>query len=143
MNMKHFYSFAIASALAAVACAAPNTALAQPSGNVRQNGIQGVRIEVHGTVGYYQALGGGMRVEIPILKDGFTDKLDDEFALSFGGDVTFLRWGGRYDFDPSRPGRGRGWGSGAVTGPCGPSRPRTGISTSETRCRYSRSSESP
>lgn len=97
--------------LASLVCALslPATVSAQPRGNVAGNGIHGLRIEVHGTLGYYQALGAGMRVEIPILPRGFTDKLDDEFALSVGGDFTALRWRDR-TFDGSRPGYGHGWG---------------------------------
>ncbi|MCA9575475.1 MAG: hypothetical protein R3B40_25480 [Polyangiales bacterium] len=91
------------------ALAFPSFAFAQPRGNVQGNGIHGVRIEVHGTLGYYQALGAGMRVDIPLLPDGFTDKLDDEFALSVGGDFTALRWRDRA-YDGARPGYGRGWG---------------------------------
>ena len=45
--------------------ALPSAASAQPRGNIGANGIHGVRIEVHGTLGYYQALGAGMRVDIP------------------------------------------------------------------------------
>lgn len=86
----------------------PSSASAQPRGNVGQNGIHGVRIEVHGTLGYYQALGAGMRVDIPLLPEGFTDKLDDEFALSVGGDFTALNWRDRNY--AGVPGYGRGWG---------------------------------
>ncbi len=90
---------------------APTAVSAQPRGNINANGIHGVRIEVHGTLGYYQALGAGMRVDIPLLPRGFTDKLDDEFALSVGGDFTALRWRGRgRGFDSGVPGYGRGWG---------------------------------
>lgn len=88
--------------------ALPRTASAQPRGNIGANGIHGVRIEVHGTLGYYQALGAGMRVDIPLLPEGFTDKLDDEFALSVGGDFTALSWRNR-DY-AGVPGYGRGWG---------------------------------
>ena len=83
---------------------------AQPRGAIQRNGIQGVRIELHGTLGFYHAFGGGLRVDIPLIKDGFTDKLDDEFALSVGGDVGFFPWGGsHYDRREWRNHYGR-WG---------------------------------
>ncbi len=91
-------SLLVAGIAAALLTLAASPAEAQPRGAISQNGIDGVRLEVHGVVGWYHAFGAGMRVEIPLLKTGFTDKLDDEFALSFGGDVGFFPWGGsRYD----------------------------------------------
>ena len=97
------------SALALAALALPASASAQPQGNIAENGVHGVRIEVHGTIGYYQVVGGGLRVEIPLLPTGFTDKLDDEFTLSVGGDFTLIGWRDLY-YDASRPSFGRGWG---------------------------------
>lgn len=85
-----------------------STASAQPRGNIGRNGIHGVRIELHATLGYYQAFGGGLRVDIPLLPQGFTDKLDDEFALSVGGDFTAIAWRDRYN--DGLGGYGRGWG---------------------------------
>lgn len=91
-------SLLLVGATAALCTVSASRAEAQPRGSITRNGIDGVRFEVHGVVGWYHAFGAGMRVEIPLLKDGFTNKLDDEFALSFGGDVGFFPWGGsRYD----------------------------------------------
>ncbi len=66
-----------------------------PPGANGRNKIQSVRFDVHGSVGWWWALGVGFRVEFPIVPDGFIDSLDDELALSFGGDIQFLSWDNR------------------------------------------------
>jgi hypothetical protein len=84
------------SGLAGVALAAlissASVAGAQPPGANGENKIDTVRFDVHGTIGWWWAFGLGFRVDIPIVPDGFVDTLDDELAITFGGDVQFVNW---------------------------------------------------
>ena len=54
--------------------------------------IDGVRIDVHGTLAWYGGLGGGLRVDIPIVPNGFIEGIHDELAISFGGEIFFWAW---------------------------------------------------
>lgn len=63
-----------------------------PPGANGRNKIQTVRFDVHGSFGWWWALGVGFRAEIPIVPRGFIRSLDDEFAVTFGGDVQFFAW---------------------------------------------------
>jgi hypothetical protein len=64
-----------------------------------RNTIDGVRFELHANADAWAMFGLGMRVEIPIVPQGFLHaKVRDELALSFGGDVFFAPFGyGWYD----------------------------------------------
>lgn len=53
----------------------------------QQNHIRGARFDVHANVGGYASLGAGMRVDLPIVPDGFLNGADDELAISLGADV--------------------------------------------------------
>ncbi len=58
--------------------------------------ISGTRVEAHGVLGW--GLGAGLRLEVPIVPNGFlrgSGSVRDEFALGFGGEalVLFLRDG--------------------------------------------------
>jgi len=55
--------------------------------------INGVRPEVHLSVGGHGDLGAGFRIDIPIVPEGFIGRGRDDFALSPGMDIQF------YDFD--------------------------------------------
>jgi len=83
-----------AQALAVVLAVLAITAVAeaQPPGNNGRTHIQGVRFDVHATLGWWWAFGAGFRVDIPIVPDGFIDSMDDEFAITFGGDAQFVNW---------------------------------------------------
>jgi len=60
--------------------------------------IDGVRVDVHGDIGHWGALGAGFRVDIPIVPDGFlhASSVKDELALSPGLDLYF--WRSTYDY---------------------------------------------
>ena len=60
-----------------------------------------VRLDVHGNLCYfegYQNLGAGVRVDIPILREGFISgtRVPDDFSISSGLDL--LWWYGRYSY---------------------------------------------
>lgn len=62
-----------------------NTARAQ-SGR-----IQGpVRFDVHLGIGWQGSVGPGMRVDIPLSRDGLISSVNDELALTLGADVLFF-----------------------------------------------------
>ncbi len=82
----------ILSLTSAAAALSASPVEAQPPGNNGQTHIQGVRIDVHGTIGWWWALGLGARVDIPIVGDGFIETLDDEFGISLGADIAFVSW---------------------------------------------------
>jgi hypothetical protein len=66
--------------------------------------IQGVRPEVHLSVGGHGDLGAGFRIDIPIVPEGFLRRGRDDFALSPGLDLQFYDFDHDDDFD-RRPGR--------------------------------------
>jgi hypothetical protein len=49
----------------------------------------GVRVDLHLDLGWYQAFGLGFRVDIPIVKDGLIDSANDELSLSPGAELYF------------------------------------------------------
>jgi hypothetical protein len=57
--------------------------------------IEGVRPELHVGIGWGGELGFGGRIDIPIVPTGFISGVNDEFALSPGGDLYFA--GGKGD----------------------------------------------
>ena len=65
--------------------------------DVTANHINGVRLDVHANFGGYGSLGAGFRVEVPLLKNGMLNEVDDELALSVGADAFFYS-----DFFPDR-----------------------------------------
>jgi hypothetical protein len=77
----------------------PGTALAGDS--PPPNGIHAVRFDVHGDFGGYGSLGAGFRVDIPIVRGGFINGVDDELALSPGLDVFFSHF--YYDYYHGAP----------------------------------------
>jgi hypothetical protein len=90
MKRAHILAFAISAALLG-SLGAPASAEAQ-----RDNKIDGVRFDVHASIGWWWAFGAGFRVDIPILPDGFIDgRVEDEFAISFGGEAQFVNWENR------------------------------------------------
>jgi len=94
MGMRRKVSRTTFSALlAALAIVAVTSAVqAQPPGANGQNKIDSVRFDVHAMIGWWWAFGAGFRVDIPIVPDGFIDSLDDEFAITFGGEAAFVNW---------------------------------------------------
>jgi hypothetical protein len=82
-----------AASFATLSPAAP--AAAQPPGADGRNKIDAVRFDVHGSFGWFWALGVGGRVEFAIVPDGFIDSLDDELAISVGADAQFFGWNDR------------------------------------------------
>lgn len=71
----------------------------------RGRSIDGVRFDAHLDVGWWGAFGAGFRVDIPIVPDGFIDRMHDELAISFGGEVFFWTWYNERDYW----GRGHGY----------------------------------
>ena len=59
--------------------------------------IQGVRIELHAGAAWNAHAGVGVRAEIPIVREGFISRANDEVALSFGGDLFFFDPRGKED----------------------------------------------
>lgn len=60
-----------------------------------------LRPDVHVSFGGYGSLGAGLRVDIPILRRGFIEGVDDELALSPGADVFF--YSAFYDYYAGGP----------------------------------------
>ncbi len=60
------------------------------SAHAQAGHIQGaVRLDVHLGVGWRGSLGPGMRVDIPIARDGLISSVNDELALTLGADFLF------------------------------------------------------
>lgn len=53
------------------------------------NHIAGARFDIHANFGGYASFGAGMRIDIPIIREGLIASADDELALSPGFDVFF------------------------------------------------------
>ncbi len=88
--MKRTTILAVAFAAVATSLASASTVEAQ-----RNNKIDGVRFDVHGDLGWWWAFGAGFRVDIPIVPDGFINgRVEDEFAITFGGEAMFVNWDG-------------------------------------------------
>jgi hypothetical protein len=79
-------------ALGLFALASPAEAQQGWEGRGEQNKIDGIRFDVHADIGWWWAFGVGFRAELPIVPDGFIERVDDELAISFGGDVAFVAW---------------------------------------------------
>lgn len=47
----------------------------------------GVRFDVHATVGWYAATGGGLRVDLPVVRDGLIDEVEDDLRISLGAEA--------------------------------------------------------
>jgi hypothetical protein len=78
----------LASAIGVLAGAAsPSLASAQ-----RQNKIDTIRVDIHADLGWWWAFGTGFRLDIPLVADGFIDRVEDEFALSVGVEAAFVNW---------------------------------------------------
>ena len=52
-----------------------------------------LRLDVHGTVAWWGSFGVGARIELPLVKEGFIDGVDDELALTTGGELLFAHVG--------------------------------------------------
>jgi len=91
--MKRLAVVISALAVSAAALADPSPADAQR--RVRARKIDGVRFDAHLNAAWHAAFGVGMRIDIPIVEDGFIDGVEDEFALSPGFDAYFLSWSRR------------------------------------------------
>ncbi len=66
-----------------------STLVAPPSeaAEITTNHIRGVRFDAHANFGGYGSVGGGVRVDVPILSEGILEGVDDELAISPGLDV--------------------------------------------------------
>ena len=93
-------AFVVVATMATVLLGTAADAEAQRRGRGRK--IDGVRFDVHLDAGWHQAFGVGFRVDIPIVPDGFIDSVDDELAISPGGELFFWSWHGHR-------GRGNYW----------------------------------
>lgn len=93
-NSLHVGLCAIVSVLAVLALS--NTSVAQAQSELRARGrdhrIQGIRVDVHGNMAYYGAIGAGFRLDIPIVPRGFlhSSRVEDELAISPGLDLFFF-----------------------------------------------------
>jgi hypothetical protein len=85
-------SVVLAALFAVLVSLVPSGVGAQPPGAGGRNKIDTVRFDVHGTLGWWWAFGLGFRVDIPIVPDGFIEQLDDELAITFGGEFQFVNW---------------------------------------------------
>ena len=84
-------AFVVVATIAAAMLGTAADAEAQRRGRARK--IDGVRFDVHLDAGWHQAFGVGFRVDIPIVPDGFIQRgVEDEFALSVGGEFFFWNW---------------------------------------------------
>ena len=54
------------------------------------NRFANIRFEAHFAFGWYGALGGGARVEFPIVRAGLLPNVDDELALSIGAELFYF-----------------------------------------------------
>jgi len=63
----------------------------------RDHRIQGIRVDVHGNLAYYGAMGAGFRIDIPIVPHGFlhNSHIQDELAISPGLDLFFFAFSSR------------------------------------------------
>jgi hypothetical protein len=63
----------------------------QVAGDVQApNRFANIRFEAHFAFGWYGALGGGGRVEFPIVRAGLLQNVDDELALSIGAEIFYF-----------------------------------------------------
>lgn len=46
-----------------------------------------VTFDVHATVGWYAATGGGIRLDLPVVREGLIDQVEDDLRLSLGAEV--------------------------------------------------------
>jgi hypothetical protein len=74
-----------------VICLPSRSAHAQQRGGARPD--HSLRLDVHGTVAWWGSFGTGVRLDIPIVPDGFLGGVDDELALSPGFDLLLLHAG--------------------------------------------------
>lgn len=54
------------------------------------NRFANLRFEAHLAFGWYGAIGGGARVEFPIVRAGLLQNVDDELALSIGAELFYF-----------------------------------------------------
>jgi hypothetical protein len=80
-------SFSTASS-SAVLSGPKDLALAQ--GDDGPNRFAHFRFEIHAGFNWYGAIGGGARLEFPIVPRGILTNVDDELALSFGAEVFYF-----------------------------------------------------
>jgi hypothetical protein len=85
-------------------CLVATDAEAQRRGRGNARKIDGVRFDVHLDIGWHEALGAGLRVEFAIVPDGFLrgGRVQDELALSMGGEAFFWSFHDRHHFDDDR-----------------------------------------
>lgn len=50
----------------------------------------GVRFDAHVTFGWYRDLGGGLRVDIPVVGDGIIDGADDDLRITLGAEALWF-----------------------------------------------------
>jgi len=51
-----------------------------------------LRIDVHFMIGYYAEVGGGLRLDIPIVSGGLIDGPDDDLTITVGAEVMYIYW---------------------------------------------------
>jgi hypothetical protein len=72
-------------------------ALIPTSASAQAGHIDGfVRFDAHLGVGWRGSVGPGVRLDIPLVRDGLISSVDDELALTLGGDVLFHTHGHRH-----------------------------------------------
>jgi len=54
------------------------------------NRFANIRFEAHFAFGWYGAVGGGGRLEVPIVRAGLLENVDDEIALSVGAELFYF-----------------------------------------------------
>lgn len=67
---------------------------ASEAAEITDNHIRGARFDAHANFGGYGSIGGGVRIDLPILGEGILENVDDELAISPGLDIfgpTFYR----------------------------------------------------
>ncbi len=49
-----------------------------------------LRFDIHAMLGYYAEVGGGLRVDIPLIRSGILDALDDDLSLTLGAEILYF-----------------------------------------------------
>ncbi len=92
-----FHTFSASTSSASLLGLTPSTYLGATSGPNRFSNVRG---EVHLDFSWYGAFGAGGRVEFPLAPNGILDSVDDEIALSLGGEFFFYYGPGYYAVTP-------------------------------------------
>lgn len=90
-------SFTTSTSSASLLGLTPNTYLGATGGPNRFSNVRG---EVHLDLSWYGAFGAGARVEFPLASNGILDNVDDEIALSLGGEFFFYYGPGLFAVTP-------------------------------------------